>query len=126
MLDIMWNCCSGNVPLTFGEGDDFHIKNANIGMSLPGQWYRSYLGFVRHNVGYEVEASASNPNVDRHTGYDLEPFTHTGLLASTQLMDNVSVSGLANEFDSTAVYITLIKMDLLPSWGALRSLLLTT
>ena len=87
-----------------GEGDDFHIKNANIGMSLPvGNGIDLTLGLFDTIVGYEVEASASNPNVDRSYGYDLEPFTHTGLLASTQLMDNISVSlGLANAFDSTA------------------------
>ena len=60
------------------------------------------LGLFDTIVGYEVEASASNPNVSRSYGYDLEPFTHTGLLASTTLTDNVSISlGLANAFDST-------------------------
>ena len=87
-----------------GEGDDFHIKNANIGMSLPvGNGIDLTLGLFDTIVGYEVEASASNPNVSRSYGYDLEPFTHTGLLASTTLTDNVSLSlGLANGFDSTA------------------------
>ena len=86
-----------------GEGDDFHIKNANIGMSLPvGNGIDLTLGLFDTIVGYEVEASASNPNVSRSYGYDLEPFTHTGLLASTTLTDNVSISlGLANAFDST-------------------------
>ena len=87
-----------------GENEDFLIKNANIGMSLPvGNGIDLTLGLFDTIVGYEVESSASNPNVDRSYGYDLEPFTHTGLLASTSLMDNVSLTlGAANAFDSTA------------------------
>ena len=87
-----------------GEGDDFHIKNANIGLNLPfGSGVDLTVGLFDTIVGYEVEASASNPNVRRSYGYDLEPFTHTGVLASTSLTESVSVSlGLANAFDSTA------------------------
>jgi hypothetical protein len=87
-----------------GESDDFHIKNANIGLNVPfGNGVDLTVGLFDTIVGYEVEASASNPNVDRSYGYDLEPFTHTGLLASTSLSDSISVSlGLANSFDSTA------------------------
>lgn len=86
-----------------GEGDDFHIKNANIGLNVPfGNGIDLTVGLFDTIVGYEVEASASNPNVDRSYGYDLEPFTHTGVLASTSLTESVSVSlGLANSFDST-------------------------
>jgi len=87
-----------------GEGDDFHIKNANIGLNVPfGNGIDLTVGLFDTIVGYEVEASAANPNVDRSYGYDLEPFTHTGVLASTSLSDSISVSlGLANAFDSTA------------------------
>ena len=98
-----------NFELLFGNrahdfaGEDTHIKNANISLSLPvGNGVDLTLGHFDTIVGYEVEASASNPNVDRSYGYDLEPFTHTGVLASTSLMDNVSVTlGLANAFDSS-------------------------
>jgi len=86
-----------------GDADDFHIKNANIGLNVPfGNGIDLTVGLFDTIVGYEVEASASNPNVDRSYGYDLEPFTHTGVLASTSLTESVSVSlGLANSFDST-------------------------
>ncbi len=86
-----------------GEGDDFHIKNANIGLNLPfGNGVDLTLGLFDTIVGYEVEASGSNPNVSRSYGYDLEPFTHTGVLASTSLVDGIDASiGLANAFDST-------------------------
>ena len=87
-----------------GEADDFHIKNANIGLNVPfGNGIDLTVGLFDTIVGYEVEASAANPNVDRSYGFDLEPFTHTGVLASTSLSDSISVSlGLANAFDSTA------------------------
>ena len=87
-----------------GEGGDFHIKNANINLNLPyGNGVNLTVGLFDTILGYEVEASGSNPNVNRSYGYDLEPFTHTGLLASSSLTDNISVSlGVANAFDSTS------------------------
>jgi hypothetical protein len=86
-----------------GDGGDFHLKNANIGMNLPvGNGVDLTLGLFDTIVGYEVEASASNPNVMRSYGYAIEPFTHTGLLASTSLNDMISVTaGLLNGFDNT-------------------------
>lgn len=79
--------------------EDFLIKNANIGLNLPfGNGVDLTLGLFDTIVGYEVEASGSNPNVSRSYGYDLEPFTHTGLLASTSLVDGIDASiGLAND-----------------------------
>ena len=88
----------------FGGGDDgLHIKNANIGLNLPfGNGVDLTVGLFDTIVGYEVEASGANPNVNRSYGYGLEPLTHTGVLASTSLTDSVNVSfGLANAFDST-------------------------
>ena len=86
------------------SSDGFLIKNANIGLNVPfGNGIDLTVGLFDTIVGYEVEASASNPNVRRSYGYDLEPFTHTGVLASTPLGESVSVAlGLANTFDSTA------------------------
>jgi len=100
-----------NVELLLGDradvfnpnSDGLHIKNANIGLNLPfGNGVDLTVGLFDTIVGYEVEASAANPNVRRSYGYGLEPLTHTGVLASTSLTDSVNVSfGLANAFDST-------------------------
>ena len=86
-----------------GSSDNLHIKNANIGLNVPfGNGVDLTVGLFDTIVGYEVEASGSNPNGNRSYGYGLEPLTHTGVLASTSLSDNLSVSfGLANAFDST-------------------------
>jgi len=79
------------------------LKTANIGMNLPfGNGVDLTLGLFDTTVGYEVEASASNPNVMRSFGYLQEPLTHTGLLAATSLTDGLSVSfALTNGFDSS-------------------------
>jgi hypothetical protein len=86
-----------------GAGDEFLLKNANVGMSLPfGNGIDLTLGLFDTIVGYEVEASASNPNVMRSYGYGIEPFTHTGLLASTSIAEGLNFSAaLINQFDST-------------------------
>ena len=98
---------SYNVGLLFGNraqafaGSDQTLKTANIGMNLPfGNGVDLTLGLFDTTVGYEVEASASNPNVMRSYGYLQEPLTHTGLMAATSLADGLSVSfALTNGFD---------------------------
>ena len=102
---------SYNVGLLFGNragafaGDDSTqlLRNVNIGMNLPfGNGVDLTLGKFDTTVGYEVEASASNPNVMRSFGYIMEPRTHTGLMAATSLTDGLSVSfALTNGFDSS-------------------------
>jgi len=102
---------SYNVGLLFGNragafaGDDSTqlLRNVNIGMNLPfGNGVDLTLGKFDTTVGYEVEASASNPNVMRSFGYIMEPRTHTGLLAATEITEGLSVSaGLINGFDSS-------------------------
>ena len=88
----------------FGSADDgFLIKNANIGLNVPfGNGIDLTVGLFDSIVGYETEASASNPNVSRSYGYGLGPLTHTGALASTSLTDGLNFSfGVANSFGST-------------------------
>ena len=103
---------SYNVGLLFGNragafahnnGDEQLLRSANIGMNLPfGNGVDLTLGKFDTTVGYEVEASASNPNVMRSFGYIMEPRTHTGLMAATSLTDGLSVSvALTNGFDSS-------------------------
>jgi hypothetical protein len=107
---------SYNVGLLFGNragafardgvtGDDTTqlLRSANIGMNLPfGNGVDLTLGLFDTTVGYEVEASASNPNVMRSFGYLIEPRTHTGLMAATEITEGLSVSaGLINGFDSS-------------------------
>ena len=102
---------SYNVGLLFGNraqafaGSDQTLKTANIGMNLPfGNGVDLTLGLFDTTVGYEVEASASNPNVMRSYGYAQEPLTHTGLLAATEITEGLSVSfALVDGFDAGTV-----------------------
>jgi len=97
-----------NVELLFGDrgevfgGSASYLKNANIGLNAPfGNGVDLTVGLFDTIVGYEVEASGANPNVIRSYGYNIEPFSHTGLLASTTLTDGLSVSaGLTNGFEA--------------------------
>ena len=98
---------SYNVGLLFGgraqafAGSDQTLKTANLGMNLPfGNGVDLTLGLFDTTVGYEVEASASNPNVMRSYGYAQEPLTHTGLLAATEITEGLSVSlAIVDGFD---------------------------
>ena len=93
----------GRADVFSGGDDGLHIKNANIGLNLPfGNGIDLTVGLFDSVVGYETEASASNPNVSRSYGYGLGPLTHTGALATTSLTDGLNFSfGLANSFGST-------------------------
>ena len=98
---------SYNVGLLFGgraqafAGSDQTLKTANLGMNLPfGNGVDLTLGLFDTTVGYEVEASASNPNVMRSYGYAQEPLTHTGLMAATEITEGLSVSlAIVDGFD---------------------------
>ena len=102
---------SYNVGLLFGgraqafAGSDQTLKTANLGMNLPfGNGVDLTLGLFDTTVGYEVEASASNPNVMRSYGYAQEPLTHTGLMAATEITEGLSVSfALVDGFDAGTV-----------------------
>ena len=82
-------------------GSDQTLKTANLGMNLPfGNGVDLTLGLFDTTVGYEVEASASNPNVMRSYGYAQEPLTHTGLMAATEITEGLSVSlAIVDGFD---------------------------
>jgi len=88
-----------------GNGADPTIKNANVSLNLPAaNGIELTLGLFDTVVGYETEASGENPNVIRSFGYLIEPHTHTGLLASTEVVEGVDISvGLTNGFDSAGV-----------------------
>ena len=98
---------SYNVGLLFGGRaqafavSDQTLKTANLGMNLPfGNGVDLTLGLFDTTVGYEVEASASNPNVMRSYGYAQEPLTHTGLMAATEITEGLSVSlAIVDGFD---------------------------
>ena len=103
--DSQWlgNYSSGS----FGA-NDFSLKQAYVALRAPiGNGLDLKMGVFDTVIGYEVANSPANPNFSRSYGFALEPFQHTGLLASYQLTDELSVSaGVAN---TTASISALLK-----------------
>ena len=84
------------------QNADFAIKQAYVNLLVP---MRNGLdlkaGVFNTIIGYESFESYLNPNFGRSYGWQLEPTQHTGLLASYQLTEAVTVSGgMANMWTS--------------------------
>jgi Putative beta-barrel porin-2, OmpL-like. bbp2 len=81
-----------------GVTSDFAIKQAYLALRAPvGNGIDLKVGVWDTIIGYETFNPADNPNYSRSYAYALEPFTHTGVLASYRISDDLSVSaGLAN------------------------------
>ena len=91
---------SGISPIaTAGAANDtIGIKQAYIATRAPiGNGVDLKLGVYDAIIGYEVFTNGANPNYSRSMAYNLEPFSHTGALASYQFNEIVGVSaGIAN------------------------------
>ncbi len=88
---------------TFGGGsggDDLGIKQAYVNLRAPvGTGLEIKMGHFDTIIGYEVGASHANPNFSRSYGFFIEPFQHTGILASYNLTEDLSISGgVANTY----------------------------
>jgi hypothetical protein len=94
----VWSSSSG------AEVDDsFSIVQAYVAMRAPvGNGLDLKMGVFNTIIGYEVYESPGNPNFGRSYGWNLEPLQHTGLLASYELNEMVSVAGgIANTLNAT-------------------------
>lgn len=82
---------------------DFAVKQAYVALHAPvGNGLDFKIGVWDTLIGYEVFESINNPNVTRSYGYTMEPTTHTGIQATYQVCETVSVSGgIANTFGAT-------------------------
>jgi hypothetical protein len=90
---------NSSVNAVTGEDDDpvladFGVKQAYVNLLLPaGNGVDVKMGVFNTIIGYESFESYLNPNFSRSFGWQLEPTQHTGVLASYQLSEAVSVSG---------------------------------
>jgi len=84
---------------------DFAIKQANVVLRAPvGNGIDFKVGVFDTIIGYEVANGPSNPNISRSFGITVEPFQHTGLLASYTIIDGVTVNaGLAGQGASSTI-----------------------
>ena len=86
---------------TSGTGTgELGIKQAYVDLHVPvGTGLELKMGHFDTIIGYEVGAGPANPNFSRSYGFFIEPFQHTGLLASYQLSEDFSVAGgVANSY----------------------------
>lgn len=106
-----------NVDLLFGpdaniyggnstglNNNDFNIQNAYITLLAPvGNGLEIKMGYWGTIVGYEVQNPASNPNFSRSFGFSMEPFQHTGVLASYQVNEIIGLVAGVSEGTATVI-----------------------
>jgi len=85
-----------------GTDDDVELVQANIDLRLPvGNGLDLKVGQFGTVVGYETYDYTNNAFFQRGLGFSVEPTHHTGLLASYQLSDDLSISlGAVNDTTS--------------------------
>lgn len=83
-----------------GDNADLGIKQAYVHLRAPvGNGLELKMGQFDTIIGYEVGSSPANPNFSRSYGFFIEPFQHTGLLATYPLTEELSISaGIANSY----------------------------
>jgi hypothetical protein len=85
---------------TFGAGGGASIEQAYVNMRAPvGNGLDFKMGVFDALMGYESFDSYKNPNFSRSYGYYIDPKQHTGIIASYQVTDILSVAGgVANTY----------------------------
>lgn len=81
---------------------DVGIKQAYVNVRVPaGNGIDVKMGAFDTCIGYEVFDIPSNPNYSRSYAYGIEPFAHTGVMASYKVNDVLSLSaGVANTYST--------------------------
>ncbi len=76
------------------SGNNFGVKSAYVALRAPvGNGLDIKFGQLDAIIGYEVLDSYANPNFSRSLGFNIEPFSHTGMTASYQITDWLGVVG---------------------------------
>lgn len=76
------------------SGNNFGVKQAYVALRAPvGNGLDFKVGQIDAIIGYEVLDSYANPNYSRSLGFNIEPFSHTGMTATYQVTDWLSVVG---------------------------------
>lgn len=96
----------GSLSPLAGSSGDFAIKNAYVSLRAPlGRGLKLKMGVWDTIMGYEVFDAGNNPNYSRSFGFYLEPIIHTGLLATYDFADWLTVNaGIANGIEDRAAF----------------------
>lgn len=101
----LWLGPDGTTLGTSSSDSQAAIRSAYIALRTPvGNGIDWKIGVFDTIIGYESLTSGNNPNYSRSFGFNIEPTTHTGALASYKVNDIVTLQGgIANtSFDGTA------------------------
>lgn len=87
------NTLGSQSTLSTGSSD-FAVRNAYVSLRAPvGNGLDFKFGVWDTIIGYEVMDSPYNPNYSRAFSYYIQPFIHTGMLASYQVNDVLAFQG---------------------------------
>jgi hypothetical protein len=121
-----------------GGGNVANIRQAYVSLRTPvGNGIDWKVGVFDTIIGYESTSSPLDPNYTRSYGYTIEPTTHTGILASYKVCDELSMSaGVANSsnvpfcpvnaingkstYESQKTYMGSIALTAPDSFGAMK------
>jgi hypothetical protein len=82
---------NGAVGTTTSATSDVAIRQAYVMLRTPiGNGIDWKIGVFDTIIGYESTTSGNNPNYSHSLGYNIEPTTHTGILASYKATDWLS------------------------------------
>jgi hypothetical protein len=130
-----------SVPAT-GGGNVANIRQAYLSLRTPvGNGIDWKVGVFDTIIGYESSSDPLNPNYTRSYGYSIEPTTHTGVLATYKVCDELSLSaGVADSsniatgtpaingtstFESQKTYLGSIVLTAPDSFGPMKGATLT-
>jgi hypothetical protein len=90
----LWLGPDGAALGTSTAGGQAAIRSAYIALRTPvGNGIDWKFGVFDTIIGYEGLTSGNNPNFSRSYGFNIEPTTHTGGLATYKVTDAISVQG---------------------------------
>ncbi|MDD5138700.1 MAG: outer membrane beta-barrel protein [Verrucomicrobiales bacterium] len=95
----LWLGPDGDTLGTYtSQGNPTYIRQAYIALRTPvGNGIDWKIGVFDTIIGYESSTSGNNPNYSHSFGFNLEPTTHTGVLAAYKATDWLTAQiGVAN------------------------------
>ncbi len=116
-----------------GASGDFAIRQAYVALRAPiGNGLDFKVGAFDTIIGYESVEAGNNPNYTRSYGFNIEPTTHTGVLAAYRFCDCLSASaGIADtvgpminsrafyqKAESYKTYMGSVALTAPESWGS--------
>jgi len=107
----LWAGAGATAPGPLGPTDGSLIRQAYLalGTTVGGQEIDWKIGVWDTIIGYEGLTSANNPNYTHSYGFAIEPTTHTGILGTYKINDDISIeAGVADDSVTGGAYTAVI------------------